>query len=423
MQEQKVEESLMELRTLNAMQYLRPSNGCLTERRTLKSSNFTNASYGWGQTMSWISQSGGDAVWGPSSFLRLEYDNDATADADWGVAGVLAICRNARLTHSSGEQLEYISNVNLLASERLKYETSRDDYDKIKGMLRIGTTEAKSTTQVAIIPLSYLFGLFDNQEQYIPPSFLGGAKIEIDLMSKVGGTTTGTAVLTFKPTIVLDSCQLYDAVQKQLLDEQSDTENSGLQFHYKTFFNTQATVAVQSINFDVQQSASLACRAFACVRHSDQVEVGGKDNNNFQPAVLSYQYRLGSAYFPQQIIRNPSFKVQTESYALALQSVGAIPHQYVAKQVKDAGISYAEYTDESKGSAKDVEGRVPVYATSLEMSANGLALSGSSTNNSRLLNFSAQLDDPSAGKSWNVNVFLEYVRLANIMHNNLIVDR
>jgi len=422
MQDSKIEENLLELREVNALQYLRPQNGCLVDRRTMKSNNFTSATYSLGQTMSHISQSGGDAIWGPGSYLRLKIDNPAGNNATFKAAGVCQLIRNARLTHSSGEVLEYVQNWFLLAVEKVKYHTSADDLAKLKGMIGAEVKQDASTSAVYIIPLSYIFGVFDNQEKYIPPSFLAACKIELDLMSVLGASTEGTAALVITPTIVYDSCQVADGVVKQLLDEQSDVARSGLQFDYKTHFNSSATTSTSAINFDVQQSASLAEHAFAVIRAAENIEKANKDNTQFQPAAASYQFRLGSQYYPQQVVSLADS--QKEAYVLALQSVGAIPHQFVGRRNVDANIEFAVlggggYTLPTYSATAD--GVHPIYATSLEMAANGLALSGSSTNNSRLLNFSAGLVAPTT--TWTVDVFLCYVRLANIMGNNLVVDR
>ena len=60
-----------------------------------------------------------------------------------------------------------------------------------------------------------------------------------------------------------------------------------------------------------------------------------------------------------------------------------------------------------------------IYAQTLEMSSVGIAYTGDKTNNSRQLRIEAE----KGASSDRIDVFLQYVRIANVMGENLVVDR
>jgi hypothetical protein len=100
-EDSKVDEEVHALRSANALTYVRPSNVALIDRRVLKSYNFSSNVYELGSTLQLICNSGADAVWGPSSYLRFEYT--ASALLDFGSGSVLNVIKSIRLTHRSGE--------------------------------------------------------------------------------------------------------------------------------------------------------------------------------------------------------------------------------------------------------------------------------------------------------------------------------
>lgn len=398
------ENTVQELREINHLVYLRPSNGALIDKRTMKSYNFTNASYSPGQNMQCIINSGGDFVWGPSSYLRLEVDRATVSAGDTA----LNFIKSVRLTHRSGEVLEYIQDYNVLAKVMRKFMVSAEDSAKIDQLTDVSQAD---TNQVICVPMWLLCGVFASQEAFIPGGFLAGAKLELELESSaIALAAAGATYSNVRPTIVLDSAQVYDSVQKQLLEEQADVAGSGLQFTYSTYFSTSNTFAGTSLNFDVQQSASITQCVFAVLRSSADAVADGVDSFNFLADSERYQFRLGSQYFPQQPI-NSTDKEQAEPYLQSLITFDAAPHQYMGSAANAGGVNATLDSFTNSGDA--------VYSTTLEKSACGLSLTGEPTNNSRILN----VEMTKANLSHKVNVYLKYLRVANVMGSNLIVDR
>ncbi len=137
------------------------------------------------------------------------------------------------------------------------------------------------------------------------------------------------------------------------------------------------------------------------------------DSFEFSGSMSSYQWRLGSEYFPQQAVvslvsADPGVG-QTEPYMQALIAWGDAPKQYSSAMNMGVNVTAADWRTE--GAA--------VYSTSLEKSASGLQLTGEPTNNSRMLNFEAVKTDVVD----RCDIFLQYLRVANIMGDNLVVDR
>jgi hypothetical protein len=96
-EDSKDDEDVKALRGANGLIYVRPSNISLIDRRVLKSYNFSSNSYELGSTFQIICNSGGDSVWGPSSYMRLEYT--ATSTLDFGLGSILNIFKSVRATH------------------------------------------------------------------------------------------------------------------------------------------------------------------------------------------------------------------------------------------------------------------------------------------------------------------------------------
>lgn len=392
--------TIQELREINHLVYLRPSNGALIDKRTTKSYNFSNASYEPGANMQCIINSGGDFIWGPSSYLRVEL-NRTGGSAD---ASILNCFKSIRLTHRSGEVLEYIQDYNVLGNIMRSYMVSLEDNVKVESLIDISTA---ANNIVCCVPMWMLLGVFSSQEAFIPGGFLAGAKLEIELESN-DIALINASYSDVRPTIVLDSAQVYDSVQKQLLEEQADVAGSGLQFTYSTYFSTANNFNGPNVNFDVQQSASITECVFATVREVDDL-AGDKDSFKFLAKSERYQFRLGSQYFPQQPI-NSTAAEQVEPYMQTLVTFESAPHQYMGSPANAGGTSV------------NIDAFLlnrAVYSTTLEKSASGLSLTGEPTNNSRILN----LEMTKANANHRVNIFLKYLRVANVMGSNLVVDR
>jgi hypothetical protein len=407
------------------------------DKRNHKNYNFSNLTYKTGSNAQAIIQSGADAVWGPSSYLKVAVKLSSpipvpaaarTFTIDNGTLG-LNMIESVRLTHRSGEIIEFIDNYNVLGNVLLNWDNDSEELVKLESMMNAGSEfangvktwtladdEAEKTFNV-IIPLWLLLGCFANKDQYIPPNFLAGAKLELKIASAdtifktfADGGASGT--MEVSPQVVLDSAKVYDSVAAQLLDQQADVERSGLQFTYSTWFNNSTTTVTDQVNIDVQQSASITEKVIAVFRDSDDISLPAGDAFLCAPIATNYQWRLGSTYYPQA--RVSLVDGQGEAYQQTLIAWDSSPNQYHGfKSDGNCAVDLRSFSAAANFVA-------PHYATTLEKSAVGLTLTGEPTNNSRSLNFSASIVNPGSA---DVQIYLKYTRIANVLGENLVVDR
>ncbi len=411
-------------RHLNSLVYARPSSGSLISQRTQKLSYPASLSYTMGNTIQFVINSGAESVWGPSSYLKLAMGYDNTA-APTIVGSMFNLFSQARLYHRSGELLEQVLFADVLSNIKLRYATSYSDYQKLKYL--IGATNVPGTNTVPLgfdatvatgrtasfnLPLSILFGVFNNHSQYIPSQLLAGARMELVLNSSaVASGFTNVTINTVSPTLSLDCATLYDAASKQILEESADVSESGIQFTYSTYFASQFTPTGGALNIDVLQSASITEKVFV---------VGAPTNDNTTKynfkslgSAYSLQARIGSHYLPIYAIQNDN-----ESFYQTQIAFNGAYNQYSSAPAQ-TGVSVEYMTVASPAAADNA-----VYAFSLEKSGAGVALSGEPTNNSRICNIACS--GASGVDSTNfkfATVFLQYVRVANCMVDSCVVDR
>lgn len=414
------EASIQELREVNRLVYLKPDNGALVDKRTMKSYNFQSGARVAGQTAQCIINSGGDAIWGPTSYLRVTGNIATTGRAfSVGTGTALNFFKNVRLTHRSGEVLEYIEQANMLGKIKLFYGMDKEAKEKTAELLSVPDVAANDNEDfTAIVPLHLLLGVFSEQQQYIPPGFLAGAKLEIDLESNAqsfvegGGADPATVALTnVVLNVILDSAQVYDSVQKQLLDEQADVSKSGLQFSYSTWFRSPGSFTTGSVNFDVQQSASITQKACAVIRTQADIDNKSADGLAAKATATKVQWRLGSQYFPQQALDTATSQKEAYHQALVAWDASSLQYAGMSASGQGAAVSLLDWGT--------VANEIPAYSQTMEKSSTGLQLTGEPTNNSRILN----LEMTKAADADQVDVFLQYLRVANIMGDNVVVDR
>lgn len=454
------------LRDINRMVYLMPSQAGLFEQRTDKIYYFNNQTCLPGDTILANGNSGADFLWGPNCYLKLIWTvtnttagGPAADSLNFGYGSIMNLIKEIRVTHVSGEVLEYIQNVNLIANLRARWDTSRTDQDKLNTLL--GGTDIDAAAQAggskyaggfvfdinssggitalnqsfvyvpranggvstgvstftSMIPMSYIAGLFDRKDQYIPPALLAGSTIQVVLAPAAEAYTASNATIAItqiRPSFLYDSSKAFDAAMRAVLNEQSSYD--GLQYVYSTYFNTYLTSGTNSINLDVQQAATVTESVLAAFRPTTAT---GATLCTFQATPTQYQWRIASDYKPQAPVQigsfafltapaSPIFAQSAEAYLQALKTFENGLHTYSTQVGEGASVSVYEYNNFAA-----------VYGTTLERSACGLSLTGLPTNNASLLNFQAL----KPVQNDRVDIFLKYLRVANLRGAGAIVDR
>ena len=397
------------LRQFNRLAYDAPSNISQIESRQYKSYAFSSLTWAPGSLAQCLIQTGADAGWGKSAYLKMTFTVNNLVT--FGNGSGLSFFQNSRLYHRTGQILEQIQNINVLAQVKRWYENSLTDKLILDSMVRGGAykpADNTAGTYIAIIPLRCLYGTFDT-DNMLPPGYLSGARMEFDLAQEnVIDSSAAGAISNISFQFQLDSSILYDDVKKQLLVEQSNALSSGLQFTYPTYFGTQVPLSAgqTSISFDLLYAASMTSRVIYCIVPTP---AGAYDHFTFPGTRWQqFQHRLAGFYMPVQPV---SLAVDfTEGYAQAIYNMDDGPHQYTMRQKCGSAVDYTLW-----GSTYGI------VCQSLERSPVGLTLSGTPTNNSIQLHLDATITALPAGGGI-LYAWLETYRVANILGDNLVVD-
>lgn len=455
------------LRGANKLTYLSPTMPGLMSQRTTKTYPFSNQVASWGQTIIMNNNTGDDFLYGPNCYLRLAWTVPAFVGGvgdnvimNFGYGSIMNVIREVVLTHSSGQVLEQINYSNVLSAIKTRYYTSADDQAKLSSLLGwyesttpvtpnrtataggftittpggpatsgvsqvVMTQNAPTITYVSMIPMSYLFGVFDRRDQLIPPSLIAGSTIQIRFetvenaatFTGAGAQTAATSKafysgISFSPSVVYDSCRSFDDVQRAILQEQASMD--GLQFSYSTVFPIQQNFGGTGVNFDVQYSASVTQAVMAVAAVVPAVN-SGADNFTFPDVWSQYQWRIASDYKPFQPVVTPSDAAfanpqVAETYQYALSTWQSVVHTYDNVDEPTGGVAIA---------IPDFKTFACLLGTTLERSPVGLQLTGVPTNNSSLINLNAT----KTNAAHNVTVFLHYLRVANLRGGSCAVDR
>jgi hypothetical protein len=305
-----------------------------------------------------------------------------------------------------------------------------------------------------------------------------------------GGTAVDLGGYTVKqPQIVCKSVQLTDATQRAL-NEMSAT--NGLEIVYTDFERTETQFGstTGAMHVEVRKACSRALQAYARIRVSDPNDLGiryeklaetaweaggGTKNTHLITApgykaqnfdsfaseplshVTSYQWQLGSLYFPQQPIKGSISEVAKAGYCHTLIGLGkfapnrprpSVPlgdHAHANVGVNNQKITTTEFgthtagleinrdtgdvTDNCKLLYEPVMGQAEpgsflsygqTWVVGLERSSM-FELAGVPINNSRVL--ALRLETGGAQIARTIDVYLKYVKLARVFLNNVEVEQ
>lgn len=414
---------LQALRAYNKLSFNSPSSIAQCSSRTMKQVAFASLQWQPGSTAQVLIPLG-DAIWGKTAYLRCTFTTGSSAD--FGSGTILNIFKNVRTFHRTGVNTDNILNASLLGQIKRLYEYSETDRAILDGMLLPGGDSTPANgTYTCCVPLGLLgVGWAANSiSEFSPPGMVAGGRLEfdIDTNANIFKGAVGT-ISNITLTLMADCSQLFDDVQKALLIDQSSATSSGLQFTYSSYYSTQMPIgasASTALSMDVLFSASMCKKVFFAAVPTLSA---AQDNFHFPGSQwLQWQSRLGALYMPQQIVYQSSAGVGTssESYNLAVQAMEAAPRQFTMRQVGGTSVSAFGALNANNGWDTDYG----LIAVSLERSPVGLELSGSPTNNSQIINLTAQLNTTLTNQTGCViYAFVEHVRVLNLLGSNAVLD-
>jgi len=318
----------------------------------------------------------------------------------------------------SGDVLERIESLNMLARVRLAWEYSNDDSYSHSSFMRGHVHDSQAPAILldeyarVSIPMHVLSGLFS--VDYLLPSMLcSGMRIEIEWESAREALTAVNAanVNNYNITdiyVSADAHQLTDAIQRTLNTAASTT---GLEVVYPTWHTTQGSRINTGVqNIESRKAVSRALQAFIVERPiGTEVNIPSlqdlKIDSTHGPT--EFQARLGNLYFPNSSIKAPTpLLAHTELYAmstLGFKSTGGYR----------TGVTTVHNTSQSDFRHN------PVLAVDLERTA-AMGLSGVPISSSRVLAFNITYADSDTSKR--VDLFLKYVSLARVFLSNTSVE-
>ena len=338
----------------------------------------------------------------------------------FGDGSALNMFREVRIRSRSGVELSRLENCNLYNKNRMDYNYTEAWHNTIGRSFFYDVNfspfnQANTKNSVVTIPICEIDSFFRPLKgQLIPAQLASGLRIELS-MESIQKTFQDVLLYLAPATVelydiamVLDTVNLSDETAKLLNLESSQ---SGLEYCYPRVYNFSNVYPAGTQNFSMQitKSVSQAVHVHACIQKSDNVNNTIFDSFDSETwKVTSYQWRLGSQYYPHQALIMPTGSGESDSYEAYMLTMSSFDKMNTV--FKESRIDPQQFYLE-KG----------IISTSLERNQS-LQISGSPINNSRILELLVERDGSNDGTNKvEVNSFLEYISVAKTYIDNVAV--
>ena len=395
------------LMSVNSLTYAPPIDGSLVNNRQYKEYNFQPLAYtGLVGAPQIIVNSGDDYVYGPTSYIRMNISSSLATTSF--ASSAYDLFREFNLQHRSGDLIDKTSNVNSLIQTLQSYQEGKGYAGTAgyTGVMGAGATGAELNAGIdVILPLSWFSGVFA-QRTLLPSSLIAGAKLTLqwEALTRAVIDSAGTPVITINNmSLVLDSFELMDSAKKALLQQMANVKTQGLQYSYSSWVNVNKPFTSTGFDFDVNLSAAKTMLVLAKTRATSQFT---QTENSMSAEAFPYadwRLKLGSETQPQHQVKTPS-----ESYVITQTSFSNIHCDDInMRKPAHVEVGYTAYKASS------------VVCVAMEKSQI-LSLSGRPTNNSRLINLNGTF---LAGVDRQMDVWVQILKVANVMSDNVVVDK
>jgi hypothetical protein len=369
---------------LNGLRYVMPQTLSTSVLRTHKKQYSQRQAYASGETIVFDINSTG-FIDPEMSYLRMTISatGAAGAFAGFGAYGsAMNVIRDVRIQSKNGTELDRIQSANEYSIFRTNYNIDKQELVANTPMtgfgtaagVPAGTNSVIDTGNTFLIPLAWVSGLFRPhvKGQKIPPHLLSGARIELQLESfsraLVSAATGGaniqaTGYTITNPQIVLMEHTLNDNSLKVLTEESA---NNGLEYVYDRVFTTVESTSNQNLSLQVRKAVSQATSVFCAVHPTANQTLIAQDsflsvNNSALGHFKSFSYRLGSNYFPHQVVDE-----NKEAYSISRMSMKNDSHGAVST------VTYDNWNDTLLQVGVQLK-------TDSDISSSGLAVNNSAT--------------------------------------------
>jgi hypothetical protein len=443
--------------SLNQLDYVLQPDLSVATSRNMKRHYFQQTEYTPGQDAIAILNSGADYIDPQNSYLAFTVENTAplTSMLALGSGSAANFIQRVVLTSRSGDELERVDDVNKLAVIMARYTRSEswlktvgsmsgygDKYDAEAGSVGVTSAVGRSDVNGVLIgagrekrsfaiPLGELFGLFRSFDRLLPSMLCSGLRFEIHFadVNRVGYNVINAApgadaaTLAWKISdisIMADSYQLTDSIQR-VLNEEASIKGLELVFsswHHHT--ESPANASGASVNMELRKAVSRALGVLYKVGIKDLTGGPGIDPFACKKRIdgQDFQLRLGSLYFPQQVISKSS-----ELYHHTMRGWGKLK---TPSAPGDVGFSDYElnsavvYTDLERSTTQKLTG-VPVNNSRIvEIRATDNFTVGTASDGDP--NYIAKRYKDSLVSAHRLDVWLHYVRLARVFLQNVQME-
>ena len=219
------------LRSLNLLSYSMNPDLSVTVSSTYHNHYASQPSYQPSQTMLLTVNSGSAFVSPKDSYLCYDVTNSSdTVTMDFGWGSAINVFSGVVLTSRSGEEIERISRINLLAPILDRYQRSQDWIDTVGGACGYRSSVPialpaddynkipPKTTRRYTVPLSSLCGLFRTFDRLLPSVLMGGLRFTFEINNVKAASAGGSEFSISNVVMSLFSHSLSDAMQRAVLE-------------------------------------------------------------------------------------------------------------------------------------------------------------------------------------------------------------
>lgn len=408
---------------VNNLIYKQPDALSLAKQRTYIKSFFQRDVYGSGaagaanETAVCDWNSGVNFVDCANSYLNIAVNCTSPTFGQaytFGQGSVMNVIQSIVIRTRSGTEIERIDMANLWSAFDIRYHKSQLWRDTIGSTMGIGDnthhlTYSTGSTIDFVIPLSELATVFRPLKgQLMPPQLASGLHFEIvfaptnTAFVKAAGDISKYEVSNIH--FMLDSVQMSDEVLKTINQESATNGLEWVTPRIHTSLNSLASTT-KDISIQINKSVSQCLGAFGIVQNTSRVTdqtVDSLVSDLSATGGYNWQYRIGSLFFPNQIVSEASLFSRPLTYSQAMLWCDRYKHS-----AHECSVSMRDFmTDDG------------VLAFSANKSEE-LYLAGLPVNNSRNLQLDFSFTGGDAERR--VVVFMEYIQVVRLWSTNAAV--
>jgi hypothetical protein len=290
--------------------------------------------------------------------------------------------------------------------------------------------DLKTKTKV-IIPLYWLCGLFNPDNDLIPPQLSSNLRIRLTLnnikkmLFKVGTTQEIVKLTIENAIIVTDNLSMMPSVQKAVMDNCS-TGKDGLQFSFETCFGQQGVAPSTAVDEQVNKSVGLASKV--CWVYQDYQNAAAPGGSNVSRGdftgssfcrTIEQRVRLGDLYWHVSALQTDSARQTQEFYHNTVYSCTKTDCRAPAYPIPYKVWSAAS-TAPTTGAAIAASDKYYNYNEQTLERSDVLESSGLPINSGRALVISNKFDAATANRI--IKSHLYYLTTLDIFPTNIVVN-